>query len=82
MNNIIKTLLSTIFLSILLFLFNNKSNFKTEYIIPIIVALLVKYLLGDWDKGYSWSCSDIQYWLFILIISYITIILLKKLVII
>mgnify|MGYP001184268337 CR=1 FL=1 len=82
MNNIIKTLLSTIFLSILLFLFNNKSNFKTEYIIPIIVALLVKYLLGDWDKGYSWSSSDIKYWLFILIISYITIILLKKLVII
>jgi hypothetical protein len=82
MNNINKTLLSTIFLSILLFLFNNKSNFKTEYIIPIIVALLVKYLLGDWDKGYAWSSSDIQYWLFILIISYITIIILKKLVII
>ena len=82
MNNINKTLLSTIFLSILLFLFNNKSNFKTEYIIPIIVALLVKYLLGDWDKGYAWSLSDIQYWLFILVISYITIIILKKLVII
>jgi hypothetical protein len=82
MNNINKTLLSTIFLSILLFLFNNKSNFKTEYIIPIIVALLVKYLLGDWDKGYAWPSSDIQYWLFILVISYITIIILKKLVII
>tara|TARA_E500000178_G_C16673223_1_gene595991 strand:+ start:34 stop:282 length:249 start_codon:yes stop_codon:yes gene_type:complete len=80
MNNINKTFLSTVFLSLLLFMFRNKSNFAPEYIIPIIVALLVKYLLGDWDKGYTWSSLDIQYWLFILIISYITIIIIKNII--
>ena len=30
--------------------------------IPLIVSLLAKYLLGDWDKGYQWTINDLCYW--------------------
>jgi hypothetical protein len=43
-------------------------------ILPFIVALLTKYVLGDWDDGYIWSYSDVYYWASVLLVSYITVI--------
>lgn len=60
--------LSVLFTTILL-CFRNKSNFKIFYIVPIIVALLVKYIQGDWDHGYTWSLSDVFYWITIILTS-------------
>lgn len=42
--------------------FENKSNFSKFIMIPLIVSLLTKYILGDWDVGYVWSLLDIPYW--------------------
>ena len=64
--------------SYILFIIPNKSNFPHEYIIPLIVAMLIKYILGDIDKGYVWSYSDVIYWIYILILSYYSIIVFKK----
>ena len=55
----------------------NKSNFPMEYIIPIIMSLIIKYSIGDLDKGYRWSYSDVFYWAYILVLSYIIIILIE-----
>lgn len=71
-------ILSIIFTSILYFI-PNKSNFSKIYIIPIITALLVKYIYGDLDTNYQWSLSDIYYWLIILFTSVINIKILKML---
>jgi hypothetical protein len=30
--------------------------------IPVIVAFLTKYVLGDWDYGYAYTYLDIFYW--------------------
>jgi hypothetical protein len=49
----------------------NKSNLPTEYIIPLIMSLIIKYFIGDLDKGYQWTYSDIFYWVYILGLSYI-----------
>lgn len=65
--------------SYVLFIIPNKSNFPHEYIIPLIVAMLIKYMVGDFDKGYIWSYSDIIYWLYIFISSYGSIIMFKTL---
>lgn len=52
----------------------NKSNFPNKLMIPILVALLTKYLIGDLDKGYQYTISDIYYWFLILFIPYIIVI--------
>jgi hypothetical protein len=52
----------------------NKSNFPKEYMIPIIMSLIIKYAIGDLDKGYQWTYSDIFYWVYILGLSYIIVI--------
>ena len=52
----------------------NKSNFPREYIIPLIMSLIIKYSIGDFDKGYRWTYSDIFYWVYILGLSYIIIV--------
>ena len=56
----------------------NKSNFPKKYIIPIIVSLIIKYSLGDLDKGYRYTISDIYYWLIILLVPYILVVYLEK----
>lgn len=40
--------------------------------IPLLVALSVKYVYGDWDKGSKYSMSDISYFLAIIVISVLT----------
>jgi hypothetical protein len=75
---IIKTILFVITTSIVLLFIPNKSNFNSLIIIPIIVGLLTKYSLGDWDKGFIWSSNDIVYWITLFGTSYLTILLIKN----
>jgi hypothetical protein len=63
-------IVATIFLKII----PNKSNFPEEIVIPIIVALITKYSLGDLDKGYKYTILDIFYWILILLVSYLIVI--------
>jgi ACR3 family arsenite efflux pump ArsB len=67
---ILTTVLFSIFASILLLNVKNQSNFSPYIIIPLIVALLTKYSIGDWDKGFQWTILDISYWICIIGSSY------------
>ena len=66
-------IIQTILITSALLMFKNKSNFPTEYVVPLITLLLIKYLGGDWDTGYRWTFNDLYYVLFILGISYMTV---------
>jgi len=66
---IFTSFLAVIALTLVLKMFKNNSNFDDKYIIPIIASTTVKYLIGDWDNGYTWSTSDIFYWVSLLGIS-------------
>lgn len=78
MNAILNTIISTIIITTILNFIPNKSNFPKKYVIPIITASLVKYIVGDWDKGYQWSYSDYLYWITIISISFIITLQLAK----
>jgi predicted membrane protein len=78
MYKIIKILILIIILTLVFFYLPNKSNFPKKYIIPIIVALIIKYSLGDLDKGYIYTISDIFYWFIILFIPYLIICYLER----
>jgi hypothetical protein len=67
-----------IFLTLLFFYIPNKSNFPKKYMIPIIVSLIIKYSLGDLDKGYSYTVSDVYYWFMILFIPYAVVLYLER----
>jgi hypothetical protein len=69
MKKILYTIIAVIIITCILNYIPNKSNFPKIVIIPILTAGLIKYSLGDWDKGYTWSIYDLFYWLFILILS-------------
>tara|TARA_E500000178_G_C16826642_1_gene664090 strand:- start:561 stop:800 length:240 start_codon:yes stop_codon:yes gene_type:complete len=73
MNNITNTIGFTILITILFLMIPNKSNFPKEIIIPILVAGITKYSLGDWDKKYKWTHLDILYWISIIVASIVTI---------
>jgi len=73
MNKIINTIGFTIFITILFLMMPNKSNFPKEIMIPILVAGITKYSLGDWDKEYKWTYLDILYWISIISTSLATI---------
>jgi hypothetical protein len=75
---IISTLIFVIVVTILLSFVNNKSNFSSYYIIPVIVSLITKYVMGDYDIGFVWSKLDIVYWISVLGVSYITLRVLEK----
>lgn len=81
MNKIIITCILSILLSIILFLIPNKSNYSRYFMIPIIVILLIKYTLGDWDKGYIYTYKDILFYFILGLISIVTIYLLNKIII-
>ena len=67
---IVVTLLFVAIATLILLQIPNRSNLPTEYIVPIIVALLTKYSMGDWDRGFQWSTTDIAYWVAVLGLSY------------
>ena len=73
MNKIINTVSFTILTTILFLMIPNKSNFPKEIIIPVLVAGITKYSLGDWDKKFKWTKLDILYWITILAVSFLTI---------
>ena len=73
MNIIINTIGFTILITILFLMIPNKSNFPKEIMIPILVAGITKYSLGDWDKKYKWTHLDILYWISIISTSLATI---------
>ena len=75
---IIETILFVISLSLLFSFIENKSNFPSIIVIPIIVGCITKYILGDWDEGYTWTISDILYWLCILFFSVLTVFVVQK----
>ena len=73
MNKITNTIVFTILITILFLMIPNKSNFPKEIVIPILVAGITKYSLGDWDKKYKWTHLDILYWISIISASVVTI---------
>ena len=79
MDKLINTTVVNISLSIIFTFIPNKSNFKSEYYIPIMVSLITKYIIGDFDKGYVYTLSDISFWIYNIFISYFVIRLKNKL---
>jgi len=73
MNKIFHTIGFTILITLLFLMIPNRSNFPKEIMIPILVAGITKYSLGDWDKEYKWTYLDILYWISILGTSVTTI---------
>lgn len=69
MKKILYTIIAVIIITCILNYIPNKSNFPKILIIPILTAGLIKYSVGDWDIGYTWSIYDIFYWLSIFILS-------------
>lgn len=80
MNNILITCILSILLSIILYFIPNKSNYSQYFMIPIIVILLIKYTIGDWDEGYIYTMKDIYYYFIIISISMINIYILKNII--
>jgi len=69
----IRTFLFVVLVTVGLSMIPNRSNFPTTIIVPVLVALLTKYTLGDWDRGFRWTSSDLLFWTSVFAISYITI---------
>lgn len=72
------TLIFVCFCSIFFLFIPNKSNFPTIIYIPLLVSLLTKYVVGDWDKNFQWSYLDLFYWISTIGTSFLTIILIKR----
>ena len=79
MNKILLTIISTIITTCFYYFIENKSNFSKYYIIPIIVVLIVKYGLGDLDKGYKYTYKDLLFLFIRILFSISTIYILDKL---
>jgi hypothetical protein len=73
-----ETILFVVALSLLFSLFENKSNFSSYVMIPIIVGAITKYVLGDWDEGYAWTKMDLLYWACLFGFSALTVLLVNK----
>jgi hypothetical protein len=77
-NILIKNVLLVILTTLFFLPFPNKSNISVYIIIPVITVLQAKYLLGDLDKGFQWTISDIFYWVSLFLFSVVTIWIYKK----
>lgn len=51
--------------------FDNKSNYSSYLIVPLINALLIKYYFGNFNNGELWTISNISYWFSIIVVSII-----------
>jgi hypothetical protein len=67
---IIRTLIFSVVATVIFIHIENRSNISSFIAIPLLVALLTKYILGDWDSGFHWTILDIPYWLTIVGTSY------------
>ncbi len=72
------TIMFACFCSVFFLCIPNKSNFPTIIYIPLLVSLLTKYVVGDWDKNFQWSYLDFFYWLSIIGTSSLTILLFSR----
>lgn len=77
MNNFLKYIIYSIFISVIFYFIPNKSNFNKLYFIPIIALIIIKYTLGDLDKNYIYSILDIYFVFIVTISSYLTILTLN-----
>jgi hypothetical protein len=73
-----ETILFVVALSLLFTLIENKSNFSSYIMIPIIVSAITKYVLGDWDEGYGWTTIDQLYWACLFGFSALTVLVVNK----
>lgn len=78
MNSFVNTILLAFLISVVLLYIPNRSNLPSSIMIPIIAALLVKYIIGDWDKKFQWTITDLYYWTTIIVISYLTVFVFSK----
>ena len=76
--NVILLLIVTILITYCLYIIPNKSNINKYYIIPIISFLIVKYTIGDLDKGSMYSFSDLLHLAIIISTSIVYILILDK----
>jgi hypothetical protein len=67
-----------VFLTLIFLMIPNKSNFPNRIIIPLIVSLIIKYSMGDLDRGYSWTMSDLLYWAIILLLPYFVLVYIDR----
>lgn len=72
-----QTILFVIVMSIILSFIENKSNFSSYIMIPLIVSLTTKYVIGDWDVGYAWTIMDLSYWVCLVGFSSLTLYIIK-----
>ena len=68
----IRTLLFAVLVTLGLDMIQNRSNFPTYIVVPLLTALLTKYTLGDWDTGFKWTSSDVWFLGTVLATSYVT----------
>ena len=73
-----ETILFVVALSLLFTFVENKSNFPSYIMIPIIVSAITKYVLGDWDEGYAWTMMDPPYWACLFGFSALTVLVVNK----
>ena len=59
---VLQTLAFVVIVSAALSFVPNRSNFPTAVMCALIAALLTKYVLGDWDEGYTYTTTDLIYW--------------------
>jgi hypothetical protein len=69
------TLLFAMSLTVGLLVLENRSNVPSIVMVPILVSLLTKYVLGDWDAGFQFTWLDVPYWISLLGTSYVTVLL-------
>lgn len=77
MNKYLLTIIFVLILTLCMTLFKNQSNFSEYIMIPLIVSLITKYIIGDWDHGYTYSYLDILYWITIFMVSIFTLYVFK-----
>jgi hypothetical protein len=73
----IRTFLFVVMVTLGLSMIQNRSNFPTIIVVPLLTALLTKYTLGDWDSGFRWTSNDVLFLGSVLAISYATLQFLK-----
>jgi len=78
MNKIFISIFLTLLLTTILYFILDKSNYSKYFMIPLMVVLFIKYVYGDWDKGYIYNMKDIYYYVIIISTSIFNIYLLKK----
>jgi len=73
MNKFVSSTALTMSVSYILTNVQNRSNFRKEYVIPLIALLMTKYIVGDFDMGYTWTLNDVVFVSYVLLLSYVVV---------